>query len=170
MREIPLTQGKVALVDDEDYDRVVAAGPWAVSVKGRQKDISYAQHSQRNANGTITVTYMHTLVSGFSKTDHRDRDGLNNQKSNLRDTTTSQNGANRRKQITHTSSGFKGVSRNNGRGKEWRAGIKVHGKTYNLGSYDIDWEAALAYDRAAKEHFGEYARGNFFGDLLEEVT
>jgi hypothetical protein len=89
--------------------------------------------------------------------DHKDGDGLNNQRSNLRLASKKQNQANRGAP-TNNRSGYKGVSAN-GRGG-WRASIFVDGKTRRVGDYDTPLEAARAYNQAALAAFGEFAKLN----------
>lgn len=88
------------------------------------------------------------------RVDHRDRNGLNNQKLNLRFCTTSQNIAN---SVGRSASGFKGVYRfRNG----WTSHITVNYKTLYLGVFDTVLEGAKAYNEAALKYFGEFARLN----------
>jgi hypothetical protein len=91
--------------------------------------------------------------------DHISRDGLDNRKSNLRICTVSQNGMNRRGKIGGTSK-FKGVSSPSMTSK-WVANIRVNGKNKCLGRFENNVDAAKAYDVAAKEYYGEFARTNF---------
>jgi hypothetical protein len=129
MREIPLTRGYVALVSDEDYDRVMAAGPWRA------------------------------ITDPKTEVDHWNRDGLRNTRRNLRLATRSQNNANRRKQAG-CSSGYRGVSWSKHASK-WKAQISIDGKVCFLGYFASEVRAALAYDTAARERFGEFANCNF---------
>ena len=107
---------------------------------------------------------MHRFILNAPKgqyVDHRDRNGLNNQKRNLRFCTQSQNMMNL-KSSTGTSK-YKGVSWNI-KYKRWQSHIRLNYKLKNLGSYNSEIEAALAYDHAARELFGEFARLNFPGN------
>ena len=114
-----------------------------------------------DANDPTNKLWMHRLIADAptdAVVDHKDGDGPNNQRYNLRICTQQQNARNRRK-IGGTSR-FKGVSQNKGR-KNWRAQIRDNNRTIYLGSYSSEEEAAKAYDSAAKERFGEYAGVNF---------
>lgn len=91
--------------------------------------------------------------------DHRDGDGLNNRRSNLRFADDSQNQANRHK-LTKNSSGYRGVTFHRRCG-QWQSAIKVNGRSRYLGLYSAPDAAARAYDRAANELYGEFARVNF---------
>ena len=104
---------------------------------------------------------MHRVILKAKKgqyVDHRDRDGLNNQRYNIRICTNTQNLQNSKKQ-KGTTSKYKGVylfSKN----KKWVSSITVNGKAYYLGCFKIEKEAAIAYNKAAKKHFKEFARLN----------
>lgn len=162
MKEIPLrgkkAEGRVALVDDEDYALVVAFR-WNIS-PSRPPGTFYARHGWRDGSRARGIT-MHNLIMGCKGIDHADRNGLNNQRSNLRIATQSQNNANTRPR--QGTSIFKGVhwSQEN---NNWRASIRVNGKLYSLGRYTSEVAAALIYDAAAREAFGEFARTNFGRD------
>lgn len=158
-RQISLDKGKVVLVSAEDHERITSHPyPWrAAQHSGRW----YAVAQARRGRGAPTV-FMHRLVLNAPPgiaIDHIDGNGLNNHRSNLRLATASQNGANRRKVITGTSK-FKGVSFHKGR-QNWQCTIIVRGKKIHLGTFLDETAAALAYDVAAKHHFGEFARTNF---------
>jgi hypothetical protein len=162
MKEIPLTQGKVALVDDEDYDELMKY-KWYAAKKSRNW---YAQRNAPKIGGGQITTMMHRQILNFPKTDidHKDNNGLNNQHHNLRMANPSQNALNRRKRIDCSSS-YKGVSwhpktdcDNVG---QWQTNIYIDGKHKYLGLFHSEILAALAYDEAARQSFGEFARPNF---------
>jgi hypothetical protein len=152
-REVPLTRGLVALVDDEDYDKVIAAGSWS-ALPGRKT--WYGKHALRRGDRNTTQT-LHSFLTGWSRVDHINGDGLDNRRVNLRPASTAQNARNRGRQANNTS-GFKGVYI---RGSRWRAMIQVDGRLIHLGSHSDPESAARAYDSAASQHFGEFAHLNF---------
>jgi len=155
MKEIALTQGKVALVDDEDFVWLNKF-KWHVS---RKRNLYYAQ---RKIGGKHIKMHQFILppVSGY-ETDHKDGNGLNNQKKNLRYATNSQNQANVKKRQNQPN-GFKGITEDKrARVKRWVAFINKNGEKHYLGYHETPVEAAQAYDRAAVELFGEFAKTNF---------
>jgi len=163
MKTVPLygkkAAGRVARVDDADYD-LVMAHRWNVreSQRPRRADGPYAYMGIRR-NGKQVRVSMHTLITGWPMVDHKDHDGLNNQRSNLRPATVVQNGANRRPVLNH-SSRYKGVGWYKPLGR-WRAHIRHSGRLHHLGYFTQEEDAAKAYDDAAQKAFGEYAQLNF---------
>jgi AP2 domain. len=141
VKTIPLTQGAVALVDDEDYERVHM----------------YNWHTVRTDNGLYAArrVYLHSFIMDAPFADHVDHNGLNCQKHNLRVGTQQQNMANR---AGWGASGYKGVQQY---GSKFQARIVVNRQKLHLGMYNTAIEAAVAYDNAAREHFGEFAWTNF---------
>lgn len=155
-REIPLTRGFVAVVDDEDYERAAAAGRWyPTPPRGLRV---YAQMGVRKADGRRTTQKLHTFLTGWPEVDHIDGDGLNNTRTNLRPATRSQNNGNARRRLNI--SGYKGVSWQK-RDRIWYARIQLHGQKRYLGGFKTAEDAARAYDAAALEVFGAFARTNF---------
>lgn len=106
---------------------------------------------------------MHRFILDLKKedpdVDHKDGNGLNNQRSNLRTATRAQNARNRRIRTDNTS-GFKGVTWRKDLGK-WNAFIEIKTKRIHLGYFTDPMEAACAYDMAAVKYFGEFAHCNF---------
>lgn len=154
MRAIPLTQGKVALVDDADYDWLMQWNWYALKQRRKAGEVYYAVRAAYNPKRLL---YMHRVLLGLTgalEADHRDNDGLNNQRFNLRPSTPSQNCANRMK-LPHRM--FKGVHWEPDR-RKWRAVIKVGGKVYRLGRFSDAASAADAYANAARKFFGEFAK------------
>lgn len=153
MKTIPLTQGYEAVVDDEDYDSVTRLGSWQITIhpNGRK----YAVH-----NGRGWQILMHRFLIGEDgyDIDHKDRDGLNNVRSNLRTATRSQNNANS-KTNCRNKSGYRGVSYHK-QARRWEAYIGSNGRKIYLGLYDSAEEASWAYDNKARELYGEFARLN----------
>jgi len=94
--------------------------------------------------------------------DHINGNGLNNTRENLRLCTRSQNMMNQR--LKGGTSRFRGVSWLKG-GAKWHAQVRANGKRLHLGLFTDETEAAMAYDAAARELFGDFARLNF-GDAL----
>jgi hypothetical protein len=147
--------GRVALIDDEDWPLVAPHLWWVLEFerKGRRAG-PYAYSKLIRDDGSQVPLYMHKLITGYPMTDHIDHDGLNNQRSNLRPATRSQNQQNRRSR-TGTSS-FKGVHWVTA-ARRWRAAICINGTTRHLGHFASEEEAALAYNAAALQAFGAYA-------------
>jgi hypothetical protein len=152
---VPLTRGLHALVDEADYERVMAF-KWSVRP---DKKTAYAQRAIVLPDGRTSTQQMHNFIADSVGVDHINRNGLDNRRSNLRPATTSQNNANQGRRRDNTS-GFKGVSWHASR-KRWNARIGFQGKTISLGHYLTREEAARAYDQAAIEMYGEYAVLNF---------
>lgn len=148
--EILLTNGGVALVDERDF-ATLSAFTW------HRSDNGYARRSS-----TYRERFMHRLIMNASPTqqvEHEDRNRLNNVRGNLRFSTQQQNSRNASKRKGKTSK-YKGVYRHTYNHK-WIAQICVDGKSINLGSFDLEDDAARAYDIAALEHFGSFVVLNF---------
>lgn len=153
MRKVKLTHGYAALVDNKDYQRVISVGTgtwWPV----RNRTTVYAYTKIKGKD-----VPMHTFILG-GKADHRDHNGLNNQRHNLRLATQSQNLMNMSKTTSKTSSRYKGVCWHK-KAKKWVASIKLEQRSIYIGLFSTQIVAARAYDKKAKELFGEFANTNF---------
>lgn len=159
MREIPLSQGRVALVDDADFEWL-SQWKWHVYSPPGRTGVHALAHTTVRKNIYRKIK-MHRLILGAKEgdfVDHIDGNGLNNQKSNLRFCTKSENGMNRGAPTTN-SSGFKGVSWAKSKNK-WEAYISLKGIRKHLGRFTTKEEAALAYNEAALIHHGSFAHLN----------
>jgi len=162
MKEIPLTQGKVALVDDEDYERLSGYKWHAKRYHRKSRDAwCAARDLPRPYGGKQHTVRMHSdILPGAKEIDHADGNGLNNQKANIRPATRSQNLHNQRK-VSGTSSRFKGVYWVASR-QRWKAGIRLpdsHRRLY-LGMFSLEEDAAQEYDLAAVKIYGQFALTN----------
>jgi hypothetical protein len=159
---IPLTQGKYAIVDDENYE-------WLSQYKWhthKSRNTFYARR-QKQIKGKQIKIPMHREILGLKpkdkrKTDHKNHDGLDNRINNIRICTNAQNIRNQmiRK---NCSSKYRGVywAKNC---KKWAVSIKVNYKKIHLGCFNSEIDAAKAYDNAAKIYFGEFAVLNFVNE------
>lgn len=160
MKKIPLTQGKFALVDDADYDWL---SKWKWYAHKNRKTY-YALRKQYVSRKVRYCVAMHRAILGLKagdgkQGDHRDHNGLNNRKSNLRICTNQQNQFNKKK-LRKCTSLYKGVTRQAGRTK-WVARAYCDGQCRYIGSFASEIDAAHAYDAKAIELFGEFAKTNF---------
>lgn len=161
MKLIPLSGGHVAKVDDQDFDRVSKYN-WTAHFKKGTKSF-YAERNEylgggRDNTKSRTVS-MHRLIMKAKPgelIDHKDSDTLNNQRNNLRVCTRRQNNTNR-KPVAGRVSKFIGVGIQKGR---WRARIRVNLKGIHLGYFSSETDAAIAYNKAAIIHHGEFAKLN----------
>jgi len=158
MKEIPLTQGKFAIVDDADYEEL-SKYKWCALYS---KDMSsfYAGRESRKKEGEICTIRMRRQILGLEygdprHGDHQNHNTLDNRRSNIRICTSRQNSMNR-KPDQNTSSKYKGVSWENSRNK-WQAHITIKGKKKHLGYFQTEELAALTYNEAAKKYFKEFA-------------
>jgi hypothetical protein len=156
MREVPLTRGYVALVDDDDYDNVMQ---YKWSAKVTQWTV-YAQRSINSSGKVYLHRYVLTVDDPKIIVDHENHNGLDCQKNNLRTTQATGNARNVRKQLKPTSSQYKGVCWDS-RVMKWAVCIHVNNETVNLGTYDDEVLAAQAYDAAAVTMFKDFACLNF---------
>lgn len=156
-RVIITNRGKYSLiVDDSEFEKLSKMS-WCVSPIGNK---FYALHFDRASKGNRRVcTPLHRLImdapSGMV-VDHINGDTLDNRRQNLRLATHQQNCFNQPLKSCNTS-GYKGVSRNNKRGKPWRARIRINGKETLLGTFDTPEEAHAVYCIAAAIHHGKFA-------------
>ena len=151
MRKIQLTQGKYALVDDEDYDELNKHN-WYLK---KNYNTCYAIRTKYKTNDKIR---MHRIIMNCPKDkiiDHINGDGLDNRKENLRICTMSQNLGNS-KLRKDNKSGIKGVYWDKNRNK-WIAQIKINYKKKCLGRFDNINEAKLAYEKASKLYHKKFA-------------
>lgn len=156
-REIPLTRGLVALVDDDDFERV-SQFRWYPAKSATPNGTTYAQ----GRAGTRVTISMHRFIlqppPGF-EIDHANHDGLDNRRSNLRLCTRSQNIANRRPAVTGRT-GYRGVTPATG-GNGFRVRVEFEGERRHIGHFFCPVEAAHAYDEAARRIHGAFAILNF---------
>ena len=156
-KEIQLTQGKVALVDDSDFE-YLNQFKWHVNKQG---NTYYVIRYKRTLLKKRVYESMHRLIMKPDKgfvIDHLDGNGLNNQRNNIRICTVSQNSMNRNKTVKNKS-GFKGViwwERNS----TWKAEIRLNKKKIYLGYYENIIDAAKAYNDGAIKYHGEFANLN----------
>jgi hypothetical protein len=160
-REIPLTKGLVAKVDEGDY-AALAVFKWHASVG--QWHTYAARRGPRRKTLPRKQIFMHRVILTAPEgvaVDHINGDTLDNRHANLRFATASQNARNSTLSSRNTS-GFKGVSFDRTRGK-WRASIKDSDRKHTIGRFDSALDAARAYDEAALQLYGEFARTNGVG-------
>lgn len=158
MKEILLTQNKVTLVDDEDYE-LLNLYKWYA--RKSNKSI-YAARGQWDGKRQHII-FIHRIIMNLDlgnilHVDHIDGNGLNNQRNNLRIANKQQNSMNQRPQKGKTSK-YKGV-RWNKINKNWNSQIVINDKAFYLGCFENEIDAAKAYDKKAKELFGEFANLN----------
>ncbi len=157
MKQIPLTQGKFALVDDDVYE-------WASKYKWytrRKKNTCYAERN----TGTWPfrkIVRLHREIMNAEQgiqVDHINGNGLDCRRTNMRLASNAENQRNRGSQANNTS-GYKGVVWDNAK-RKWRARIRVDGTLVHLGYFSVPEDAARAYDVGARMYHGEFAKTNF---------
>lgn len=156
MKTIELTQDQFAIVDDEEFENL-SKYKWYAEWYKNTKSFRVKRQIRKGV-----IELMHRKILGITNpkvcVDHIDHETLNNQKSNLRVCNNQQNTFNRKK--TSGVSRYKGVSIRRDINK-WKATIRFNAKHIHLGFFENEIDAALAYDEAAKKHFGEFALLNF---------
>ena len=157
MKIIPLTQGMLTVVDDEDHARL-SKYEWYAAKMGNSYYACRKSHDHK-------VIYMSREILGITDstvlTDHKNRNGLDNQKHNLRLATKGQN--------VHNSAAIGGASKYKGVNKsrnKWRAQIYVCGKNTHIGCFKTEDEAAIAYNIVASKAFGEFA---YLNTIMQEI-
>lgn len=156
-KQIFLTQNKIALVDDDDFDYL---NQWKWCALHMHKTNWYAVRSSSRIDGKSKTVLMHRLILDVPKNlviDHLNGDGLDNRRGNLRICTSRENSRNKKIQKNNTTK-YKGVSRFND--KKYQVKIKVDGKLLHLGLFENLLDAARAYDKAASKYYGEFANLN----------
>lgn len=156
-----------ALVDEADFAELSQIN-W--NLRRDSKSGTYYARTDRNNGNKRPLPFMHQqilqLPDGF-EIDHKNHNGLDNRRENLRAATGTQNQANRRKRGSDgTSSTYKGVSK---QGQRWRARLSRHGELYHLGYFSTEDEAAVAYNKSARKLFGEFALTNKVSSLSTDL-
>ena len=159
MKLINLTQGKFAQVDDDDYEFLMQ-WKWYIHVSKNNNYVCRSARIGEYSNKRCAIK-MHRVILGITDSkvfvDHKDHNGLNNQKNNLRVATRSQNNTNRKSKRNGTSI-YLGVSKFN---NKWRASIRSNGNYFYIGLFISEIDAAKAYDKKAMELHGKWANFNF---------
>lgn len=157
MKEIPLTKEMVAIVDDEDFEKV-SKYKWHAGQCGNK---IYGKTGNGKPNSVRM--YMHRFILNVTdskiKVDHIDGNTLNNQKHNLRHASQHENIRHRSGMRKGNTSGYRGIKKDKRSGQSknpWIARISVDSKTKYIGSFSTAEEAARAFDKAAKEVYGEF--------------
>ena len=161
MKKIQLTQGKYAIVDDEDYE-IVSKFKWHYIDAYTHRKNGYARHLLYENGKPVGFIRMHHLILPFKNgymIDHINGDGLDNRRENLRLVTKSQNMINSGARKNNTT-GYKGVYRMR---DKWRVSISRDRKQHHIGCFKDKLEAIKAYNEAAKTYHGEYAKLNVIG-------
>lgn len=154
-REIPLTQGKVALVSDEDYEKVSAYRWYANGYKRGRYWYAVCGHIRPQG---LRAVLLHRFILDAPKgmvVDHINGNGLDCRRENMRLCTNTENLYN---QKPRRQGEYKGVQKS---GYRWDALITVNYEVISLGRFASEEAAARAYDAAARRHHGEFARLNF---------
>jgi hypothetical protein len=149
---VPLTKGYEAVIDAADA-ALICRWNWSAEIDGHTV---YAKRKDCSGPKPRKV-FLHRAIMGEPEAlqvDHRDGNGLNNRRANLREATRQQNMHNQRTRCDSTS-GFKGVGPSKGK---WQARIKLHGKVRHLGYFHTPEVAHAAYCKASKELHGDYGR------------
>jgi hypothetical protein len=166
-RRIYLGEGQFTILDQEDYYKL---SKFRWYIKGSFGKFYAARNYKYDSRQTKTVS-MHREIMNAPRgllVDHRNRDGLDNRRENLRLATYSQNNCNKAKR-KNTSSRFIGVCFNK-LNKRWGVNIKPQGKRIFLGYFDNEIDAARAYDEAAKKYHGEFARLNLPEPQISQIA
>lgn len=153
MIEMPLSKGRVALIDDADAE-LVRRYNWRTYARPRSGGCNYYAYTHPAGK----ILYMHRLIMAAGagiEVDHIDCDGLNNQRSNLRFATRAQNCANKNTGLQHRGICWDKQTSN------WRCTISFNNKNIHVGRFGDRDDALRAYDRRALELYGEFARLNF---------
>ena len=161
MKLIPLTQGYFAQVDDEDYEQLIKL-KWSVKIDYRKHGtVCYARHTKVQMGKRVSI-YMHRLIMEITDskifTDHKNGDGLDNRKINLRKCTNRQNLYNTNA-ITGSKSQYKGISWSKEK-RKWMSKMMINGKNKSIGSFDNELDAAICYDKIAIKIHGEFIKLN----------
>jgi hypothetical protein len=169
-RQLPTTKGLYAIVDADVYDKLMQwywCAQWQESTKTFRvsRSLSPTEYSRSGHKGERI--FLSRQILGLTHADavivdHRNHDTLDNRRSNLRKCDRLRNNLNRRPQ---SKSGYKGVT---AVGKKWYASIMLDHKTRRLGIHTTPEDAAHAYDKAAREMFGEFAYLNFPQEVIRE--
>lgn len=163
-REIPLTRGLVAIVDDEDYEWL-SQWKWCADTPSRAR--SYARRRERARAPAI---YMHRIIVGAERgqfVDHINGNPLDNRRANLRLCSRAENNRNQTRLTPGKSSAYKGVCWDKREGR-WKSCITLGEKHRHIGYFATEVEAARAYDAKAIELFGEFACTNEMLGLYEK--
>lgn len=160
-RIIYTNKGQEIIVDDKDY-KELNKNCWYAHKAGNVYYTCRSVATTKKGKRTTITILMHRVIMDAKpgqQIDHINGNGLDNRSGNLRFCTNQENQRNARTRKDNTST-YKGVTLNRGTGK-WRAQIKTDGNQRHIGNYPTPGEAARAYDRAAIERFGEFAKINF---------